>query len=222
MPHEILSHQYIFQRLDAEDSEDSDNSADSNAILAAMKSAKKKDPEFTKNEFIAEPIVHNFQHDVESIWWIALWTLTSRVGYHPAKEYANTVFQTTLDLSATRSHAFISTDTPFQEKLNEVFLPSLSELTPWIVPMRRQLLHHYKKRAHKSKLFVKGSYGSFHTSFQKIFTSNVLKGMGSGWQSTELVIQTQPSGDQEYENPSRKKSKTESGQRMQTRASGNS
>ena len=242
MPHEILSRQYIFQPA-ASTMSDSVNDDTDDAIFAALIPVEEKDSSFTVGEFYLPPIVHNFQHDVESLWWITLYTLTGRVKHLEANKYANAVFQTTLTLNASRHDALLSDDTTFRKRLVSVLPPSLSSLVPWILLLRRRLLYHYQQHALHNNIFVKGSYGPFHTSIQKVFSPRTLEATGSDWHSMELVIHNpylklsvpnkscipvnsmypgrkrlQPKSDDEYEDSPQKKSKT-SGQRMQTRSS---
>jgi len=237
---EILDRRYIFQprAFNASDKEDDDK----DEFFTALHPVKKKDPQNTER-FPTPPVVHNFQHDVESVWWITLWTLTGRVDHVEAKNYANAVFQTTLTPSSSRRQVLLSTETTFQTVLESVLPPSLSSFVPWMVLLRRRLLQHYDRHTQNHDLFVKGSYGRFHTAFQTGFSPDILEAIGSGWQSMELAIQNpylkasvanksritvndmypgrkrpQTKSDDKYKDSSRKNSKT-SGHRMQTCAS---
>ena len=239
MAHEILSRQYIFQPRHVVESGSSDKMA---ALIAEFSPVKAKDSKSTEVIPLL-PVLHNFQHDVESLWWIALYTMTGRVSQPEAKEYAKAVFRTTLTLSDSRRQAVLSSETTFQNTLESVLPPFVSSLARWLVLMRRDLLNHYEQHARNNDLFVKGSYGLFHTSFQNFFSPALFAEIRSGWQVVALVNQNpyvksyaanksrntvnklypgrkrpQTKSDDKYKPSSRKKSKT-SGQRMQTHAS---
>jgi len=143
MPHEILSRNYLFQpRV-----EKLNIIADANlteALLAEMKPTEEPDSEFAKGKVTREPMVHNFRHDVECVWWIMLWTPTGRVDHDLAKNFSNAVFQTTLTLSPIRHHAFNSGYTESKKDLEDVLPPSLSRFAQWMVLMRRDLVNHYE------------------------------------------------------------------------------
>ncbi|KAF5324798.1 hypothetical protein D9611_004066 [Ephemerocybe angulata] len=46
---------------------------------------------------------HTFLHDVESLWWLILWIITSRVGCEPSRAAAKEIFQVTSTPTITRS-----------------------------------------------------------------------------------------------------------------------
>ncbi|KAG8899286.1 hypothetical protein FRB99_006822, partial [Tulasnella sp. 403] len=51
-------------------------------------------------------IKHNYEHDLESIFWLLLWFLTSRSTHRPAQEYGRKVFQHGLAPSSSRRLIF--------------------------------------------------------------------------------------------------------------------
>jgi len=206
-------------------------------FLAALQAMKEKGLKFAERRFEPPPIVHNPQHDIESVWWITLWSLTGRVDHLEAEEYASAVFQISPRSSASRRRVLLSSDATFQYTLESVLPPSLSPFVRWMVLLRKRLLYHYSQRAYNNDLFVKGSYGRLHTSIHNFFSPTILEAVGSDWQSVELVVDNphlessvgkeiypalkrpQPDSDHEDEDSSRKKSKM-SGQHIQTAAAG--
>ncbi|PPQ75003.1 hypothetical protein CVT25_005806 [Psilocybe cyanescens] len=51
-------------------------------------------------------VVHNFQHDLESLWWILLWTVTCRIDSDAAFAYGRTVFVNEMVPTAARIGCF--------------------------------------------------------------------------------------------------------------------
>ncbi|EFI27006.1 other/FunK1 protein kinase [Coprinopsis cinerea okayama7 len=41
----------------------------------------------------SKPVIHNYQHDLESVWWIFLWLVTMRIGPEPARDFGELFFQ---------------------------------------------------------------------------------------------------------------------------------
>lgn len=50
-------------------------------------------------------VVHNYQHDIESIWWTTLFVITAGMGYDPPFKYAGTMFKDALGVTDQRSAA---------------------------------------------------------------------------------------------------------------------
>ncbi|KAF9533046.1 hypothetical protein CPB83DRAFT_525402 [Crepidotus variabilis] len=54
------------------------------------------------------PFQHNFLHDLESIWWILLWTMLQRVPFAPSHQYAAGLFVNTRNIPQAREEAFVA------------------------------------------------------------------------------------------------------------------
>ncbi|KAG2006299.1 other/FunK1 protein kinase [Coprinopsis cinerea AmutBmut pab1-1] len=54
---------------------------------------------------VVAPIIHHFLHDLESVWWIAVWTLLTRISHGPAKGLADRIFRN--DIRAYKDSARI-------------------------------------------------------------------------------------------------------------------
>ncbi|KAF5324426.1 hypothetical protein D9611_004050 [Ephemerocybe angulata] len=48
---------------------------------------------------------HTFLHDIESLWWLILWIITSRIGCEPSRAAAKVIFQATSTSTTTRSNS---------------------------------------------------------------------------------------------------------------------
>ncbi|KAF8879146.1 hypothetical protein BD779DRAFT_1552665 [Infundibulicybe gibba] len=51
---------------------------------------------------IRPPVRFNFQHDLESLWWVLLWAITEGPNHVPSRQFADTIFQNRLDASPRR------------------------------------------------------------------------------------------------------------------------
>src|SRR5688572_15068154 len=51
----------------------------------------------------------NFQHDVESIWWLLIYTATARVDHQLSNEFSRKVFLPTMELGSYRLVCLINT-----------------------------------------------------------------------------------------------------------------
>lgn len=53
-------------------------------------------------------VIHNFQHDLESLWWILPWTVTCRIDSDAAFAYGRPIFVNQTDPSEARRNCFIA------------------------------------------------------------------------------------------------------------------
>ncbi|KAF9554783.1 hypothetical protein CPC08DRAFT_605787, partial [Agrocybe pediades] len=80
MPIEIASSTYLY-----DDDESLDESDDDDSVLETF-----------PNNDIEMHVIHNFQHELESLWWIILYELTARIMHLSSNNYAKTIFQNTV------------------------------------------------------------------------------------------------------------------------------
>ncbi|PPQ93441.1 LOW QUALITY PROTEIN: hypothetical protein CVT25_004513 [Psilocybe cyanescens] len=133
--------------------------------------ATKVAPPFDPDDIFAFPVevnrpvpIHNFQHDLESVWWILLYTITLRVENSPSKAlgYARTVFQNSNGLSKARRDCFVDS---IRAKLNKVLL---EDVRAFGIPMEwmRSRLHKGSVDREKDGLLREiGSYIEIHSQF---------------------------------------------------------
>ncbi|KAF9539353.1 hypothetical protein CPC08DRAFT_716367 [Agrocybe pediades] len=127
-------------------------------------------------------VVHNPQHDIESLWWLGLWTLTMRVDHAPSREWAKHIFRNTLDPSAARSAAFTK---PIMFKLHDHLRPNL--LNPFaniIERLRRRLFNSYWTRETADHVLDLNSYRDIYPYVDRIF--EVLRNDPSEWREQDL------------------------------------
>ncbi|KAF4623317.1 hypothetical protein D9613_001526 [Agrocybe pediades] len=165
MPIEIASSTYLYDvpvsvssppRKDSpmalQDDESLDESDDDDSVLETF-----------PNNDIEMHVIHNFQHELESLWWIILYELTARIMHLSSNNYAKTIFQNTVMPTTARTHALrYSIDTKLKQTLPEfakLFIDPVEQL-------RRALLQEYKKREQNARVYKPESYISIHRTFK--------------------------------------------------------
>jgi len=128
-------------------------------------------------------VVHNFQHDLESLWWSVVWTLTHRSGHTPAREYADRIFQNQMTLSHERARAF---ESGIAIHLTNCLAPDLQGFVFTIEKLRQVLWNQYIERAENDLLFNANSYVFVHTQFQTRFER--LLSQQAEWRSYSLRV----------------------------------
>ncbi|KAH9474512.1 hypothetical protein JR316_0012973 [Psilocybe cubensis] len=127
-------------------------------------------------------VTHNFQHDLESVWWLILYLIVSRVFIQPNeywegrildKEQANRwisgVFQNLLVLSKERSRCFVRGSIK-QQIMN--FTPNhLKDLVDRLQRNKDVLLSFYTNRERKEQIYDHASYARVHVNFGKFLAS---------------------------------------------------
>ncbi|KAL4259871.1 Fungal-type protein kinase domain-containing protein [Pleurotus pulmonarius] len=168
MPHEMLCSHYIPLSPSASTSND-----DTNIFTNGRQPKPPK-----------QPLVYNYQHDLESIWWIFLWTVLSRVPHEASVEYARPIFQNIMTLSDARSQCLLEEiEAPLQLCLH----PSLKRLSQPLDQLRELLHTSYLGRRRKGKLADVTSYVGIHRYFVQFF--NHIKMSQATWGGTALVAQ---------------------------------
>ncbi|PPQ81959.1 hypothetical protein CVT25_014688 [Psilocybe cyanescens] len=165
MPFEILGKSYLYLK--------SEDSAISTSIWANGKTTTGED----------DVVVHNFQHDLESVWWILLWTITCRIHHTPSKEWARPIFQNITDLSPARTTCFSK---KVEGALETILIDKARGFSKWIEAARLFMFKQYRERVRGGRLRAKGSYVFIHEQFINFF--NALKGIKQkDWRELELI-----------------------------------
>ncbi|KAH9485701.1 hypothetical protein JR316_0002614 [Psilocybe cubensis] len=133
-------------------------------------------------------IVHNFQHDWESIWWLILWTITSRVNDAPedTKSYARQIFQNSVEASPRRQKVFMES---IQPDLEEHLGPLASYFAGPMDHMRKAMYKQYVLCEMREELANVSSYTPVTVSFRSFFI-DILEHKDK-WSSTRLDMQDQ-------------------------------
>ena len=159
MPHEILNFDTLYS---SEQEEVLSSKPQGPSDLAAWFAASDT-PVIQKQK---QAIVYNFQHDLESIWWIFVWTATSRVVHEPSINFANKIFKNTTTLSKERADCMIK---DIFGPLNDCLEPSLRGLALPLDKLRKLMFAHYVRRAKEDKIYDLGSYTKVHYAFASFF-----------------------------------------------------
>lgn len=138
MPTEILFKEYLFD-------------PEPQVSTAENRYADEDSGETTRP--MREPAIHHFHHDLESLWWLILWLITSYVQDQPAESWKDSesqakaintcrvwitpIFQNVLKLSAERHLCFTRS---IKEKLGEILPKSLADHA-WRIERLRKDLH---------------------------------------------------------------------------------
>ncbi len=110
-------------------------------------------PELSTNtvEATTWPVVYNFQHDLESLWWIALWVLLARIAHEASQQYARTIYVNRLGCPQERAHVFVNKGR-LVEKLRETMHSSLRGFINLLDEWRVAFLGFYTSRETGDKL----------------------------------------------------------------------
>ncbi|KAF8191342.1 other/FunK1 protein kinase [Pholiota molesta] len=185
MPHEILSLStlYVIEQDEAE-VEAHPFTVDQVLEMEASLTLVEHDPETTVTQSAPEQvIIYNFQHDLESVWWILLWTLTSRVPYEPSTDFAKKVFQNRTTMWMERKNCIMY---DISRPLIACLEPSLRPFAAPLENARNTMFKYYVVRAKEKKLFDLEWYRKIHQYFA-IFFRAVNKGSGpSNWRAMRL------------------------------------
>ncbi|KAG2008946.1 other/FunK1 protein kinase [Coprinopsis cinerea AmutBmut pab1-1] len=140
------------------------------------------------------PVVFNYQHDLESLWWIFLWLTTARLKQTRSQEFGSELFTSDMGrpTSLLREHLF--SKCIIDDWLLRKAIPSSVE--PFIVAienLRRDLYKAYAARNHDDKVYDIQTY-SFITgpAFESFFDD--ANRFRAQWESLELMVETLPQG----------------------------
>lgn len=92
----------------------------------------------------SDVLIHTYQHDVESLWWLSLWIVMCSVGHKPSSTAAEPVFREIGGPTRQREAAFL-----LYTAFNAFIGTMMEELKPIgqaLQTMRTFLIHHYEIR----------------------------------------------------------------------------
>ncbi|KAF5316058.1 hypothetical protein D9619_006112 [Psilocybe cf. subviscida] len=200
MPHEIFGRAYLFQSLRAS-RPPGDNFANQLNLPGGEANPNYQRflnfHRFYGKTFTALPanatvdipprgavVSYNFQHDLESVWWIALYFITAGVGHIPSSRYAAKIFTDGLTPMRDRAEAFRYN---IGDPLMAVLLPSLqAAFVDTMDDLREELYTHYVARALFGQLDVPESYAQIHAIFATEF-DRLLNANTRNWKQTKIV-----------------------------------
>ncbi|EAU89807.2 other/FunK1 protein kinase [Coprinopsis cinerea okayama7 len=138
------------------------------------------------------PVVYNYQHDLESLWWILLWLTTARLKQSRSQEFGRELFTSDVGMSTSLLRANLFTKCIVDDRLLRKAIPSAVE--PFIVAienLRRDLYKVCTARNHDDKVDDIRTY-SFITgpAFEGFFDD--ANRFRARWESLELMVETLP------------------------------
>ncbi|TFK28327.1 hypothetical protein FA15DRAFT_716748 [Coprinopsis marcescibilis] len=178
MPHEILAERLLHNPL-------MEMYANSGSIGAISDSdeedfAELEEPNSEGRE-VWGAIKHNWQHDLESLWWILLYLITARIPHQPSRDWALQVFRNSHRLSRTREQVFTL-------KIYTTLSPSrvhepLRPVMKYLEYLRDKMCEYYLRREREGQLddpaTYSGAYSMFINAFYKLLKTE-------GWQNINI------------------------------------
>lgn len=111
-------------------------------------------------------VVHNFQHDLESIWWLVLWFITSRVAGEAAQLYGQKIFHNSIIPSPKRLAAFT---TEIDGDLKQCLGKLADHFAEPMENIRNAMVLSYVQRVRDSKLRDISSFAPISNGFRTFF-----------------------------------------------------
>ncbi|KAF9560248.1 hypothetical protein CPC08DRAFT_723418 [Agrocybe pediades] len=128
-----------------------------------------------------DPVIRNFQHDLEALYWLILWTLVDRIPYEPSHKYSKEIFSNTVAPSTLRSKAFMD---PIVAKLEMTLKPSVAFLAIPLEVIRNALHAVYEQREKANQVDNPRAYVDIYNSFSLFFQA--IAEERSAWVDEEL------------------------------------
>ncbi|KAH9487297.1 hypothetical protein JR316_0001367 [Psilocybe cubensis] len=185
MPIEIMQEFYIYNRIDNKN--DIEFAIRDPSLFVAKQQlaqlgARRKNT--SQNDMSCNSVIYNFQHDLESLWWVLVWSLTARVSHQPSRTWANEVFQHDVVPTSERIR-FLRASSSIT--LEDIMLPSISFMHLMVDYIRSAMNIAYSERARDDTLRDTLSYAIIVDRFH--FCFKLLESVaGSAWEETPLVM----------------------------------
>lgn len=143
MAYELLTGALLFRPMDNPPSSHEDAEAIVTMLEETGEYVQAGQPELPTGT--PYPVVYNFQHDLESLWWIALWILTARVDHPASQLYAQLIFINGLQCSNERANVFTRED-HLAAQLREVLHEKLHSFIGYSADFGKLLWSAYMQR----------------------------------------------------------------------------
>ncbi|KAH9476740.1 hypothetical protein JR316_0010655 [Psilocybe cubensis] len=116
-------------------------------------------------------VAHNFQHDLESIWWILFWNICCRLDPEQStpflQNFGKAIFINEIKPSNARIHCI--TKTSFGESIIANAPKSISSFVSLLFVLREDLYQDYIERGREGAYNDVGSYAKIHDRFLFLF-----------------------------------------------------
>lgn len=199
MAHEVLTERHLVRYLRGPDSEANNLAAHlENVIVGSPQYERLKifktniSPRFTSLPSTATDDIpglgtsvrHNFQHDLESIWWLMLYYITKCVDHQASYGYAEDIFQRSLTPSWQRVDCF---EKNFIFEGRDFLHARLAKpFAHFVESLRGTMYKEYTTRAVFGQLQQPESYSYIHGFFATQFRA-LLQDEDSDWKHVPLV-----------------------------------
>lgn len=167
MAHEILTHYQLYSVPKPTVAKDTTGPPESEFEMPDFDIVDHDLP--TDNKDTGKPLaIHNFQHDLESIWWLLLWTITCRVNHLPSQIWGGERFHNSGQMSHERSQCFLI---DIEEQLNSMLEPSVKVLARSMNFLRFKMREAFETRQTKGHVNAVPSYAAIHARFHAWFNA---------------------------------------------------
>ncbi|KAF5321926.1 hypothetical protein D9619_000254 [Psilocybe cf. subviscida] len=133
---------------------------------------------------------HNFQHDLESIWWILLWFITMNVKWDESSDWAYKFFDHDIEKYESRFILFnnqLDGKKPISPWLRSELLPAFPEL---LETLRSSMFLDYIQRELFGQLELPESYSQIQAEFSETF--RMLAQMDGSWRDLQIECGVSP------------------------------
>ena len=120
------------------------------------------DPDPAEGNAIAR--MHTYQHDLESLFWLLLWIVLTKLGHQPSIDAAHTIFGEADDIY----DRFNTLKDGFSTAFRDSFYPDTNTIRAGLSIIRRRLYGSYAKRS-PDQLQNIGSYSSPCAQYIEVF-----------------------------------------------------
>ncbi|KAF5316801.1 hypothetical protein D9619_006198 [Psilocybe cf. subviscida] len=207
MPVEILSREYLFEAYLLDPDEDevrnlADNlDIDKSSRVYQSLSRFSKIPidginipvnaDWDKAPQSGQTVDHNFQHDLESVWWILLWIITCRVHYELSAKAVSRFFRHDINDFDGRSRAFEKA----MHAVKRVLHSDLKGIGSLVECLRAEMHRDYIVRAIVGHLELPESYSNIHALFSTEFRE--IQAKQGPWKNMKLEHKRQAFEDED-------------------------
>ncbi|EAU89860.1 other/FunK1 protein kinase [Coprinopsis cinerea okayama7 len=149
------------------------------------------DPEGLVPPFPTAPVVHNYQHDLESIWWILLWLTTMRINQNLPRQFGRLHFQQRVDQIYARTRALLLINPLSHEpKVKESLPPALhGSFYKRLNILRHNLYAVYLNRNKEGRFNEMETFSWIISEGMRTFFDGV-EGCRDQWGGIELIVDT--------------------------------
>ncbi|KAG2008886.1 other/FunK1 protein kinase [Coprinopsis cinerea AmutBmut pab1-1] len=143
------------------------------------------------------PLLHNFQHDLESLWWILLWLVTARVRVSTSREWSDHFFKHSTDSRHGETRCTLLVNTKpldsfalFPRDLPQCLYSHSSNFLLALNNFKLDLWRSYRRRYRANGLEDPGSYSWMMGKGASKFFRSIEKSRGA-WASVQLTVETE-------------------------------